>query len=372
MSLRGAASITGIGELKPERRKPGRTGLGLAAEVARECIEDAGLRKDEVDGLIVELGAYNAIMFAEYMELRPTYASSIEMWGSSGPVSVVAAAAAVQAGMANNVLCIMTSGPGPQGQSGLARDIGAGGLGDHGEWAHPYGPGPGANYEYAQLTKRYQYEYGLTDEQRASVAVQQRFNAQGNPNAGFYGTPISTEDVLNSRMIADPLRLLECVMPMLGASALMVSRPEAAKHSPHPPVYLLGAGQYVDRGAPGFGYAERMTTSPVVHSAKRAFAMAGVGPQDMDVLSLYDCYTITVIVELEDAGFAPKGEGGPFIASTDITYKGELPINTHGGQLSFGQAAGGMTHVTEGVRQLMGRGEGRQVDPVPEYCFVNG
>ena len=312
-------------------------------------------------------------MFSKYMELRPTYASSIEIWGSSGAVSIVAAAAAIQAGMANNVLCIITSGPGPQGQSGgLVRNIGAGGLGDHGEWAHPYGPGPGANYEYAQVTRRYEHEYHLTDEQRASVAVQQRFNAQGNPNAGFHGTEITIDDVLNSRMIADPLRLLECVMPMLGASAVMVGRPEAAARAPHPPVYILGAGQSVDRGAPGFGYAERMTTSPVEVSAKRAFDMAGLGPQDMDVLSLYDCSTITVIVELEDAGFAPKGEGGPFIASTDITYRGELPINTHGGQLSFGQAAGGMTHVTEGVRQLMGRGEGRQVDPTPEYCFVNG
>ena len=372
MTLRGAASITGIGELKPERRKPGRTGLGLAAEVAKQCIEDAGLRKDEVDGVITELGAYNAIIFSEYLELRPTYASSIDMFGSSGAVSVVAATAAIQAGMANNVLCIMTSAPGPSGEGGLERNIGASGLGDHGEWAHPYGPGPGANYEYAQLTRRYEYEYGLTDEERVSIAVQQRENAQGNPDAAFYGTPITTEDVLNSRMISDPLRLLECVMPMLGGSAVMVSRPEAPAHSPHPPVYVLGAGQAIDRGSPGFGYVERMTTSPTVQSARHAFEMAGVGPSDMDVLSLYDCYTITVIMELEDAGFVPKGEGGPFIASTDVTYRGELPINTHGGQLSFGQAAGGMTHVTEGVRQLMGRGEGRQVDPTPEYCFVNG
>ena len=370
MTLRGAASIIGLGELKPARRVPGRTTLGLAAEVAKQCIEDAGLHKDEVDGLILEVIPYNPIQFAHYLELRPSYASSIDMFGSSGAVSVAVAAAVIQGGLANNVLCILAGGPPTPGYT-RPGGIGDSGLGDAGQFSRPYGPGQGANYEYAAIAKRYEYEYGLTDEDRVSIAVQQRTNAQGNPNAAFYGTPITTEDVLNSRMIADPLRLLECVMPMMGASAVMVSRPEAPAYSPHEPVYLLGASQAIDR-AQGFGYAERMTTSPTVQSARRAFEMAGLGPADMDVLSLYDCYTITVIVELEDAGFAPKGQGGPFIASHDVTFAGDLPINTHGGQLSFGQAAGGMTHVTEGVRQLMGRGGDRQVNPTPEYCFVNG
>ena len=207
------------------------------------------------------------------------------MFGSSGAVSVAVAAAVIQGGLANNVLCILAGGPPTPGYT-RPGGIGDSGLGDAGQFSRPYGPGQGANYEYAAIAKRYEYEYGLTDEDRVSIAVQQRTNAQGNPNAAFYGTPITTEDVLNSRMIADPLRLLECVMPMMGASAVMVSRPEAPAYSPHEPVYLLGASQAIDR-AQGFGYAERMTTSPTVQSARRAFEMAGLGPADMDVLSLY-------------------------------------------------------------------------------------
>ena len=117
-----------------------------------------------------------------------------------------------------------------------------------------------------------------------------------------------------------------------------------------------------------------MTKSPVEESSRAAYKMAGVGPSDMDIASLYDCYTITVIIEFEDAGFAPKGEGGKYIFENDVTYKSDgIAINTHGGQLSFGQpgTAGGMSHATEAVRQLMGRGEGRQKETV-DYCFVNG
>jgi acetyl-CoA acetyltransferase len=163
-------------------------------------------------------------------------------------------------------------------------------------------------------------------------------------------------------------------MPCFGSAALIVSRAEAAKSSPHPPVYILGVGQSSDRGVPGIAYAERMTTSPVAVSARNAFKMAGLGPNDMDMASVYDCYTITVIIEFEDAGFAPKGEGGKYFASEDVTYKSKgIAVNTHGGQLSFGQpgTAGGMSHATEAVRQLMGRGEGRQKEQM-DYCFVNG
>ena len=369
MSLRGAASIIGIGELKPERRKPGRTGLGLAQEAARQCIRDSGLRKDQVDGLITETQYANTVALSEYLGIRPTWQHSINMMGSSGATGVAAASAAIKAGLASHVLVIASS---PDPNPAAAR--GAGGYGEQSQYQDSYGPGPGANYEYALIAERYQYEYGLSDEDRVSIAVQQRVNAQGNPDAAFYGTEINADDVINSRMVADPLRLLECVMPCFGAAALMVSRPEAAKSSPHPPVYVLGAGQSSDRGVPGIAYAERMTTSPVEVSARLAFAMAGLGPNDMSMASLYDCYTITVIIEFEDAGFAPKGEGGTYFATEDVTYRSDtIAVNTHGGQLSFGQpgTAGGMSHVTEAVRQLMGRGEGRQKEKA-DYCFVNG
>ena len=370
-TLRGAASIIGIGELKPERRKPGRTGPGLAAEAAKLCIEDAGLRKEDVDGLITEIPFQSAIDFAEDIGISPTWSHGVSMFGSSGATSIVLAAAAINAGLANNVLCLVTSGEaGGFGGGGPNAPVG----GQFVQFAGPYGPGPGANFWYALVANRYQHEYGLTDEERVAIAVQQRENAQANPEAAFYGTPATTEDILNSRMVANPLTLLECVMPTVGAAAVMVSRPEAAKYSPHPPVYLLGAGHSTDRGVPGIPYVDRSTKSPVEVSSRNAYKMAGVGPEDMDIASIYDCYTITVIIEFEDAGFAPKGEGGAYIAENDVTYKSDkIAINTHGGQLSFGQpgTAGGMSHVTEAVRQLMGRGEARQKQQV-DYCFVNG
>ena len=365
MSLRGAAAITGIGEIKPQRYHPGRTTMGLMAEASKYAIEDAGLRKEDIDGLLV---VENPASFAEYMQIRPTYASGVTMMGASGATMVTMATAAINAGLCTNVLCVianlLTEGvrrPPPAGNSEEMRV----------QFEGPYGPTIAATGGYALIAQRHTYEYGTTPEQRARVAVDQRFNAQANPNAFFYGQPTNLEDVLNSRMISDPLRLLECVMPTSGAEALIVSAPDRAKVGPHPPVYVLGAGIAMDHDM--IANAPRITTTPVKISAARAFQMAGLGPRDMDMLSLYDCYTITVIVTLEDAGFCKKGEGGPFVAQTDMTYKGNLPINTHGGQLSFSQPGlgGGMSHVVESARQMMGRAGERQVQKL-DYCFVNG
>ena len=160
-------------------------------------------------------------------------------------------------------------------------------------------------------------------------------------------------------------------MPTSGSAAVLVTAADRAESGPNQPVYILGTGFYADHDM--VAHAPKMTTSPVAVSARRAFDMAGLGPADIDMTSLYDCYTITVMISLEDAGFCPKGESGPFVESTDLTYRGELPTNTHGGQLSFSQpgGAGGMSHVTESVRQMMGRAGERQVADL-DYCFVNG
>jgi acetyl-CoA C-acetyltransferase len=167
--------------------------------------------------------------------------------------------------------------------------------------------------------------------------------------------------VLNSPLVVDPLHLLEIVKPCSGAAAVIVTDSERAPDCRSKPVYLLGAGEHATHSS--IIYSPDITTSPIKQSAKRAFTMAGLKPGDMDLVSLYDCYTITVLVSLEDAGFCAKGEGGPFVEQTDLTFKGELPCNTHGGQLSWGQPglAGGMSHVTEAVRQLRGICGDRQV-----------
>jgi acetyl-CoA acetyltransferase len=228
----------------------------------------------------------------------------------------------------------------------------------------------GVNSGYALIAQRHMAEYGTTSRQLAKIAVDQRTNACANPDAMYYGTPITIEDVLESPLVVDPLHLLEIVRPCTGGSAFIVVSPEIARRSERRPVWLLGAGEGNTRLT--LSQRETLTTSTIAVSAPKAFEMAGVTPGDVDLVSVYDCYTITVLITLEDAGFCAKGEGGAFVEEHDLTYKGDLPLNTHGGQLSFGQPglAGGMSHVTEAVRQLQGRAGERQVKC--ELAFVNG
>ena len=238
------------------------------------------------------------------------------------------------------------------------------------EFDAPYGLS-GANAGYALIARRHMHEFGTTPEQLAKISVDQRTNACANPQALFGKQLITIEDVLNSRMIADPLHLLEVVSPATGGGAFIVTSADRAKQSPNRPVYLLGAGEAGEHSS--ITRAPNMTHSLVKPAADQAFAMAGVSREQIDFIQPYDCYTITVLVTLEDAGFCVKGEGGRFIEETDLTWRGDLPCNTHGGQLSFGQPgiAGGMSQVIEGVRQLMGRGEQRQVANAT-LGFVNG
>jgi acetyl-CoA acetyltransferase len=367
-TLRGVAAPIGIADVQLGRRPEGRTGLGIAAQAAIEAIKDAGLEKSDIDGLITEIDAGASAVLVEYLQLFPTWSSGVNMFGASGATSIAMAAAAINAGLATNVLCVVgSSTPEEMARGSFSQTPYAG------NFEAPYGPVIAQNGNYALIAKRHEYEYGTTPEQRAKVAVDQRANAQGNPQAVFYGTELSTDDVLNSRMVADPLHLLECVMPTSGASAVVVTAAERATAAPHSPVYLLGAGVHIDHDIMPT-HVPRLTRSPVAISAKNAFEHAGLSPRDMDIVSVYDCYTITVIVTLEDAGFAPKGEGGPFVQDHDLTFKGDFPVNTHGGQLSFGQSnlAGGFSHVTEGIRQMMGRGGARQATKELDYCFVNG
>ncbi|MBC7076277.1 MAG: thiolase family protein, partial [Syntrophomonadaceae bacterium] len=234
----------------------------------------------------------------------------------------------------------------------------------------PYGP-MGFNSGYALVARRHMFAYGTTPEQMAKIAVDQRINALVNPDALFNDRAISVEDVLSSPVIVDPLHMLEIVRPCNGAAGVIVSRREQAGDSPHTPVLILGMGEAYTHNS--IVYSPSFTETPIKISSARAFEMAGLKPEDIDLVSLYDCYTITVLISLEDAGFCPKGEGGNFVQSTDLTYKGDLPCNTHGGQLSFGQPsfAGGMSHITEAVRQLRGTAGKRQVKK-NNFAFVNG
>jgi len=368
MSLRGKTAIVGIGEVPTRRSYPGRSMEGLCAEAARQAIADAGLRKADIEGLIVDGTAITPAAMAEYLGLRPVFATGVAMQGATGATSVAVAASAINAGLCNTVLIVMGAARGDGG--GPARP-GAGRGSVNSEFEAPFGPAAGAGTGYALIYQRHMHEYGTTPEQMAKLAVDQRTNALSNPNAAFQGQPITVDDVLNSRYINEPLHMLECVMPAAGAAACILTTAERAKALPNRPVYLLGAG--LEQANAAIWQTARITTSPAQVSAARAFAMAGYSPRDIQFAEFYDCYTILVAMTLEDAGFARKGEIGPFYEATDTTYKGSFPINTDGGQISGGQPglAGGFRHVIEAARQVMGRAGERQVRR-NDLCMVNG
>lgn len=368
MSLRGIAAISGFAEMAPQKGAGDRTPLGIIANVARDAIADAGLKKSDVDGLLTgwALSDYSVLwpsVVADYLQIHPSYVNQVELGGASAAGMVWRAAAAIQGGMCHTVLCVLGDRRARARQLPPFPSIEA-------EFDAPYGL-IAANPGYALIAQRHKHEYGTTAEQMAKVAVDQRKSACRNPAALFGHTEIDVDDVLASRMIVDPLHLLEIVSPCTGGGAFVVTSRERAKDGPHPPVMLLGAGEA--GGHSSITHARNLTTSLVEPAAAAAFRMAGVGPRDMDFVQPYDCYTITVIVTLEDAGFCDKGEGGRFVAEHDLSYAGDFPCNTHGGQLSFGQPglAGGMSHVIEAARQLMGRGEARQVSGA-RIGYVNG
>jgi acetyl-CoA C-acetyltransferase len=369
MSLKGTAAVVGIGELRPTREAPpDATALGLMSNAAAEAIADAGLATRDIDGFLCGMAFADAGMLypasvAEVMGINPRMLNQVDIGGASPAGMVWRAAAAIGAGMCQAVLCVV-------GDLNKFGDQKPPVISVQREFEAPYG-NIGANCGYAMIANRHMYEYGTTARQMAKVAVDQRRSAVKNPLATFNERELTIDDVLNSRMIVDPLHLYEIVSPCSGGSAVVVASPEVARRTKHPPAWLLGAGEYSNHAS--ITYAPSLTNSPVKVAAETAFKMAGVAHKDIDLVCPYDCYTITVIVTLEDAGFCKKGQGGAFVWERDLSYAGDFPCNTHGGQLSFGQPGlgGGMSHVTEAVRQLMGRGGERQVKDA-QLAYVNG
>jgi acetyl-CoA acetyltransferase len=380
MSLRGRTAIVGVAEFKPTRYTEGATTLGMLAEVARDAIADAGMELGEVDGVCVE-GFAEAPFEApativEYLGLDVKFAEIVDLGGATGAGMVARAAAAITAGLCETVVCTTATRRERRTTEGPKRSASAGFSGRRvdrtpvTEFDTPFGA-IGANYGYAMIANRYLYEYGVRPETLAKIAVQQRYNACHNPDAFFFGQPITVDDVLNSPVVVDPLHLLEIVMPLAGAAAVVVTSAKKAKRLKKPAAYVLGAGGHTTHRS--ITFAPSLTNSAVRVSADDAFRMAGIRRKDIDVASLYDCYTITVLLTIEDAGFAKKGKGGAFVEEHNLQFDGDFPLNPHGGQLSFGQAgaAGGMSHVTEAARQVMGRARGRQVKKC-DFAFVNG
>lgn len=376
MSLRGKAAIAGFSETPSRKYTPGETSLGMFSKIGAQAIKDAGLDPKDIDGLLVHPVAGVPMLLpsalAEIMGLKVNFAESVDIGGASGPGMVWRAAAAIAAGMCKNCLCITV---GCRDRKGERYDAGIdfGGPGDPtplAEYDAPYGlavPYVG----YALIAQRYLHEYKATARQFAKVAVDQRYNAHENPLACFQGEPLTMEDVLASPMMADPIHLLEAVMPTGGGSAVVVTSADAAREMVHPPVYLRGAGEVCTHKF--ITYASDLTNTAIRQSADRAFEMAGIGREQIGLASIYDCFTVVVLLTLEDAGFCRKGEGGRFIEEHDLRFNGDFPVNSHGGQLSCGQSgvAGGMLQLIEAVRQLQGRAGSRQI-PELEAAYVNG
>jgi len=351
MSIKGKAYIVGAYE-HPLRKAPDKSVAQLHAEVAKGAIEDAGLTKDEIDGYFCagDAPGANAFSMANYMNLKLRHFDTTDCGGSSYLVHVGHAAEAIALGKCNVALITLAGRPNSEGSSGTqVRERGS--YLPDAPYEIPYGPVT-VNL-YAMVAMRHMYEYGTTSEQLAWVKVAASHHAQHNPNAMLKNV-VTVEDVLNSPMISDPLHRLDCCVVSDGGGALIVARPEIAKQLKRPKVKIIGVGEALKHQ---MGGKVDLSYSGARWSGKRAFEEAGVKPADMKYASIYDSFTITVIMQLEDLGFCKKGEGGKFVADGNlISGSGKLPFNTDGGGLCNNHPAnrGGMTKVIEAVRQLRG------------------
>lgn len=366
------AAIAGIGESRLGQ-VPDRSALQLQTDAARAALADAGLTVKDVDGLLttplrVEHWTAPAAVAANHLGIRPSFLSTVDLAGASGAAMIHQAMLAVSSGQCSVALCV--AGQNLLSHTSRARAVKsmaeAGAA--HPQFEVPYGPLVPSLY--ALVAHRHMHEYGTTPEQMAEVAVTMRHHASLNPNA-HKTAPITVQDVLASRMIATPLHVLDCALVSDGAAAAVVVSAERVRDLRRPPVYLLGQGYGVRHSH--IGEHRTLTVTGAEDSGRDAFRTAGVRPSDIDVAEIYDCFTITVIVELEALGFCPKGEGGRFVEDGHIRLGGTLPVTTHGGLLSAGHpgVGGGFFHVLEGVRQLRGEADARQVEDA-EVALVHG
>ncbi len=367
--IRGRVAIVGAADT-PVGVVPGRTPMELCVEAALAALEDAGLGTADVDGLLTcnamaQPLMYHAEAMAEYLQIFPRYCLAVGAGGGTTFSVVHHAASAIVTGMADVVVIAMADSL----RSGLTRDqamVMQASTG-HPEFEQPYGPTVPAYY--ALIAQAHMAEFGTTPEQLAGIAVACRGHAARNP-AAQKRDPITVDDVLASRLIADPLHLLDCSLVSDGGAAVVLTSAERAADLRQPPIYLLGAGE--GHSHEHISAARSLTTSAAREAGERAYASAGLGPGDMSFAQLYDCFTPTVLVELEDLGFCAKGDGGAFVESGAIGPGGALPVNTHGGLLSHCHPGnpGSMFALTESVWQLRHAAGDRQV-PQARHALVH-
>jgi acetyl-CoA C-acetyltransferase len=366
MTIHRKACIAGAYE-HPTRKAPDATVAQLHAECARGALQDAGLSLADVDGYFCagDAPGLGANSMADYLGLtRLRHVDTTDTGGSAYLIHVSHAAQAIAMGTCNVALITLAGRPRSEGSSGVAPRLVTPNTPDV-AWEMPYSPVT-VNM-YALAAARHMHEFGTTSEQLAWIKVAAAAHAQHNPQA-MLREPVTVQDVLASPLISDPLHKLDCCVVSDGGGALVVTRPEIAKSLGRPIVNVLGAGEHI-KGQQG-GQVD-LTYSGAAVSGPAAFAEARVSPADIQYASIYDSFTITVLMQLEDLGFCRKGEGGRFVADGNlISGVGRLPFNTDGGGLCNNHPAnrGGITKVIEAVRQL--RGEAHPKVQVPNCTLA--
>lgn len=370
MDFKGRAAIAGLG-ITEMGKVFGRTATDFAVEAIGMAIADAGLEKDEIDGLLINTGMSTILAQPGALGLDLQNALGLtdlrllnvmNSFGSTAGAMVQFASLAVASGLAETVVCVYADAP-------LAPEQGSGAVYARSaltgiESLHPASGIFTAVASYALAAQRHMSLYGTTSEQLGAIAVSCRQWASMNPLAQMRA-PLTLQDHQSSRMIAAPLRLLDCCLVSNGGVAIVVTSAERARDLRQPPVYVWGWGQ----GHPGRRDDNEIRTGAVI-SGPCAMRMAAITPADVAICELYDCFTYTTLVTLEDYGFCKKGEGGAFVENGRLAPGGDLPTNTGGGQLS-GYYMWGMTPMSEAVIQARGQGGARQV-PKNDVVLVSG
>ena len=352
MTIKGQAYIVGAFE-HPTRKAADKSVAQLHAEVAFGALADAGLTTSDVDGYFCagDAPGTGPLSLVDYLNLKVRHLDSTDIGGASYLAHVAHAAEAIALGRCNVALITLGGRPRSEGMAtGTAPRVRNPNEPDV-QWEFPFGLTV-AN-AYAMAAMRHMYQFGTTSEQLAWIKVAASHHAQHNPHAMLRNV-VTVEDVVNSPMVADPLHRLDCCVISDGGGALVVVRPEIARTLKRPLIKVVGAGEASKHQQGG---EIDVTYSGAVVSGPAAFAEAGIKPSDIKYASIYDSFTITVLIQIEDLGFCPKGQGGRFVSDGNlIAGVGRLPFNTDGGGLCNNHPAnrGGMTKVIEAVRQLRG------------------
>lgn len=359
--LRNAVAIVGVGE-SDIGKVPNMSGLGLNAQAARRALDDSGLKLSDIDGVLTAYSMTEPYfmlgsVLCEYLGIKPRFNASMVCGGATPAVMLKHAAEAIASGQAETIL--VTAGE--NRATGQTRDQAVAALMavGHPYFEQPYGISiPGC---YAMIARRHMEEFGTTEAQLAAVAVNTRYHASLHPNAHMR-KPITIDEVMNSKQIADPLKILDCCLISDAGGAFIVTSAERARDLKSKPAYLAGIAEYHTHEH--IMCAPSLTEFGAKVTGEAAYRMAGLGPQDIDVAQLYDCFSIVPLIELEEMGFCAPGEGGAFFEAGHARIGGKLPINTHGGMLSHAHAgaAGGLFGIVEAVRQLRGGLGARQVE----------